>query len=61
MDEIEIEKRVPAEIVDLASSFEMKIVAIWVTDTETEIYCCDVEPDDETVSRLEMLSQSFIE
>ena len=61
MDENEVNRRVPDALLELAESFELKAVAIWVTDTETELFFCDTDPDEEIASRLEILSQSFME
>lgn len=60
MDNDEIEKRVPEELRCAAESLELKTVAIWVTDRTTEVFFCEAEPDDETIVRLEQLSQSFM-
>ena len=60
MNEDEITKRIPEEVIDLAASFELKAVAIWTTDTETEIFFGDENPDEEQVTMIEQLSQSFL-
>ena len=60
MDDEEIKKRVPEKLTSVADSLEMKTVAIWVTDRTTEVFFCEAEPDDETIVRLEQLSQSFM-
>ena len=60
MNEDEITKRISEEVIDLAASFELKAVAIWTTDTETEIFFGDENPDEEQVTMIEQLSQSFL-
>ena len=60
MDENEINRRLPKDMQELSDSFEMKTIAIWITDNTTEIYYCEAEPCDETLVRIDQLSQSFL-
>ena len=60
MDDKEINDRVPNEIKELCESFELQMIAIWVTEDTTEVYLCETDPEDETLSRIEQLSQSLI-
>ena len=60
MEEDEIEKRIPREVIELGRSFEMKVIAIWVTAMETEIYFCEENPSEATLTRIEQLSQSIL-
>ena len=57
----EIDERLTPEFKDVFESFELQVVAIWVTNDTTEIFFCETDPDDVTLSRIEQLSQSFIE
>ena len=59
-DKDEINERVTIDIRDLCDSFELQAVAIWVTDKITEVYFCETDPCDETLVRIENLSQSFM-
>ena len=60
MEEEEIMKRLPEKLIEMGQSFEMKAIAIWVTATETEIYFCEENPTEETLSKIEQLSQSIL-
>ena len=60
MDENEINRRLPKDMMELSESFEMKTIAIWITDNTTEIYYCEAEPCDETLVRIDQLSHSFL-
>ena len=59
-NEDEVNERLTIDLRDMCSSFELQAIAIWVTDKVTEVYFCETNPDDETLIRIENLSQSFM-
>ena len=59
MKDEEIKKRLTKKIMDRVEEYEHQVIAIWVTDTDTEIFICPEKPDIETATKIASLSQSF--
>ena len=50
MEKGEIKKRLTRKIMSCIMEEKCKIVAIWVTDNDTEIFICPENPDEKTAS-----------
>ena len=57
MKDEEIKKRLTKKIMDRIEAHEHQVIAIWVTDTDTEIFICPEKPDNETATKIASLSQ----
>ena len=54
-----IKQRIPAAVLELCESFEVRPVAIWTYDNEVEIYLMEKNPSEETLNNFESFSQSM--
>ena len=59
MNKGDIKKRVTTKISECIQKEKYQIIAVWVTEQDTEIFICPENPDSETTSRILSLSQSF--
>ena len=59
MEKEEIKKRLTRKIMSCITGEKYKVIAIWVTDKDTEIFICPENPDEKTASKILSLSQSF--
>ena len=55
----DINKRLTRKVANCIKNEKYQLIAVWVTDNETEIFICPENPDKETSAKIVSLSQSF--
>ena len=59
MNNQEIKKRLTRKVISCIKNEKYMVVAVWVTECDTEVFICPENPDDKTASKILSLSQSF--